>query len=310
MINKNSKIFVAGHNGLVGSNIVKELQNQGYNNIITKTKEQIDLTSQIEVKHFIKDNKPEYIFFASAKCGGIKANSDYPVEFLYENMMMEFNVIYNAHKFGVKKLLFLGSSCIYPKDCIQPIKEGSLLSGYLEPTNQPYSLAKISGIELCQAYNREYNTNFISVMPCNTYGIGEKFDLNNSHLIPALIMKFHNAKINNSEYVELWGTGEAKREFIYIEDLAKSCVFLMNNYDKSEIINIGTGKDYSIKEIANIMKNIVGFNGEIRFNSTKPNGMMRRLLNIDKITDLGYKAEIELQDGIKLLYDWYLQNQK
>lgn len=306
---KNAKIYIAGHTGLVGSAIVRELHKNGYTNILMRTREELDLTRQKEVENFFKIEKPEYVFLAAAKVGGILANDTYSADFLRDNLMIQTNVIYSAYKNGVKKLLFLGSSCIYPKNSPQPIKEEYLLGGELEPTNKAYAVAKITGIIMCQSYNKQYGTNFISVMPTNLYGENDNFDLETSHVLPALIRKFDDAKKNNAEEVMLWGTGSPKREFLYVDDLASACVFLMNNYDSEEIINIGTGEDLSILELANLVKEIVGYKGNIVWDSSKPDGTPRKLLDVSKIQSLGWKHSTSLREGIKRTYDWYKANQ-
>ena len=305
---KNAKIYVAGHGGLVGSAILRELQKGGYKNIITKTREELDLTSQTAVSDFFQAEKPEYVFMAAAKVGGILANNNYPADFIRDNLMIETNVIDSAYKNKVKKLLFLGSSCVYPKNAPQPIKEECLLTGELEATNKAYAVAKIAGIVMCQSYNKQYGTNFISVMPTNLYGEGDNFDLENSHVIPAMIRKFDDAKKSNSKEVTLWGTGNSKREFLYVDDLANACLFLMNNYDGSEIINIGIGKDLSILELANMVKEVVGYQGNIVWDSSKPEGTPRKLLDVSKIQSLGWKHHINLKEGIKRTYEWYKAN--
>lgn len=307
-MNKNSKIYVAGHRGLVGSAIIRNLIKQGYNNLITKTRQELNLLDTQAAAEFFKKEKPEYIFLAAAKVGGIMANKTYPAQFIYENLQIQNNIIHQSYLNGVKKLLFLGSSCIYPRECPQPIKEEYLLTGPLEPTNEPYAIAKIAGIKMCQSYNREYGTNFISVMPTNLYGPNDNFDLANSHVLPALIRKFHEAKINSSESVKVWGTGNPKREFLHVDDLATACVFLMNNYDSSEIINIGTGIDILIRELVEIIKNIIGFKGKIKWDTTKPDGVSRKLLDVSKIHKLGWKHKINLEEGIKMTYEWYKNN--
>jgi len=304
---KDSKIFVAGHRGLVGSAITRILRKQKYTNLLLRTHQQLELTNQQEVFNFFNNERPEYVFLAAAKVGGILANSTYPAQFIYSNLAVQINVIHACYKFNIKKLLFLGSSCIYPRLAPQPMHEDYLLSGKLEPTNQAYAIAKISGIIMCQSYNKEYGTNFISVMPTNLYGPNDHYDLNNSHVLPALIRKIHEAKKNNSEHVEIWGTGTIKREFLYVEDLAEACLFLMNNYNDSEIINIGLGEDITIKELAEIIKNVVGYGGDFRFDTSKPDGMPRKLLNVDKINKLGWKAKTDLNTGIKLTYKDFLQ---
>ncbi|MCC6323940.1 GDP-L-fucose synthase [Candidatus Nomurabacteria bacterium] len=307
-MNKDSKIYVAGHNGLVGSAILRELNKNGYNNIITRNHFELDLTSQINVEEFFKIEKPEYVFLAAAKVGGIVANNTYPADFIRDNLIIQTNVIENAYKNGVKKLLFLGSSCIYPKNSTQPIKEEYLLTGELEPTNKAYAVAKIAGIIMCQSYAKQYGANFISVMPTNLYGENDNFDLQNSHVLPAMIRKFDDAIKNNLNEVVLWGTGAPKREFLYVDDLANACVFLMNNYNSPEIINIGTGVDLSILELANMIKEIVGYKGSIIWDSTKPDGTPRKLLDVSKIEVLGWKYTIGLEEGIKRTCGWYKAN--
>ena len=302
---KNSKIYVAGHNGLAGSAITERLRKEGYDNLILRTHAELDLMDSEATKNFFAQKKPEYVFLAAAKVGGIMANMAYPADFIYQNLAVQNNVIHNAYISKVKKLLFLGSSCIYPKNCPQPMKEEYLLSGDLEPSNKPYSMAKISGIVLCQSYNKQYGTNFISVMPTNLYGPRDKYDLNASHVIPAMIIKFHQAKINDEKEIIMWGTGSPKREFLYSDDLARACVFLMNNYNESEIINIGTGKDISIKELAELVSKTVGFKGEIKWDTTKPDGVQKKLLDVSKIKKLGWQYETELNDGLKKAYEWY-----
>ncbi len=308
MIEKNAKIYVAGHTGLVGSAIVRGLIKSGYANIITKSHRELDLKSQAETEKFFSLEKPEYVFLAAAKVGGILANDTYPADFIRDNLMIEANIIAAAHKYEVKKLLFLGSSCIYPKLAPQPLREEYLLTGELEPTNKAYAVAKIAGIVMCQSYNKQYGTNFISVMPTNLYGEGDSFDLKNSHVLPALIRKFDDAKKNNLPEVVLWGTGMPKREFLYVDDLALACIFLMDKYDNGDIINIGTGEDLSILELANIVKECVGYNGEIIWDSSKPDGTPRKLLDVSKIQALGWKHSIHLKEGIKRTYDWYKAN--
>jgi len=308
MISKDSKIFLAGHKGLVGSAILKLLKKEDYTNIITKTRKELDLLDDNQVKTFFEEEKPDYVFLAAAKVGGIVANSNTPADFIYENLKIETNVIHNSYLAGVKKLLFLGSSCIYPKLAKQPIKEEYLLSNYLEESNIAYAVSKIAGIIMCQKYNEQYGTNFISAMPSNLYGPGDNFNLRDSHVLPALIRKFHNAKENNNNSVEVWGTGDPRREFIYIDDLAKACLFLMNNYDDSEIVNIGTGEDFSIKELAEIIKSEVGFSGEIKWDTTKPDGTPRKLLDVSKLKDLGWQPSINLKEGISETYKWFLDN--
>ncbi len=305
---KDSKIYIAGHMGLVGSALVRELKTQGYHNLILKNREDLDLTSQEEVKKFFEIEKPEYVFLAAAKVGGIVANNTYPADFIVDNLKIETNVIDNAYKNNVKKLLFLGSSCIYPKNSTQPIKEEYLLTGELEPTNKAYAVAKIAGIVLCQSYVKQYGANFISVMPTNLYGENDNFDLQNSHVLPAMIRKFDEAIKNNLSEVVLWGTGAPRREFLHVDDLANACVFLMDNYNSPEIINIGTGVDLSILELANMVKEIVGYKGSIIWDSTKPDGTPRKLLDVTKIETLGWKHSLELKEGIKLTWEWYKAN--
>jgi len=307
-MNKQEKIYIAGHRGLVGHAIKRKLEEQGYSNLIYRTSEELDLRNQTAVEKFFAEEKPEYVFLAAAKVGGIHANNTYPAEFIYDNIAIQTNVIHSSYLYGVKKLLFLGSSCIYPKYAPQPIKEEYLLTGELEPTNETYATAKIAGIKMCSAYNKQYNTNFISVMPTNLYGPNDNFDLEKSHVLPALIRKFHEAKIENKPYVEIWGTGKPRREFLYIDDLAYACVFLMENYNASDIgshINIGTGKDITIKELANLIKGIVGYTGSIKFNSNMPDGTLRKLLDVSKLTALGWQASYILEEGINMTYDWF-----
>lgn len=307
-MNKDSKIYVAGHRGLVGSAIMRKLQQEGYTNIITRTHKELDLTSQAQTQEFFKKEKPEYVFLAAAKVGGIHANNTYPADFAYINIMIESNVIKASYDYGVKKLLFLGSSCIYPKLCPQPIKEEYLLTGPLEKTNEAYAIAKIAGLKMCQYFNRQYGTNYISVMPTNLYGPNDNFDLETSHVLPALIRKFHEAKINNKPYVEVWGTGTPRREFLHVDDLADATVYLMNNYDENEPLNIGTGKDITIKELAELIKEIVGYEGEIKFDTTKPDGTPRKLLDVSRLHATGWKHKIELREGIKQTYEWFKEN--
>ncbi len=307
-MNKNSKIYVAGHNGLVGSALVRHLTKNGFTNLLLRTRKEVNLLDQRAVETFFKKEQPEYVFLAAAKVGGIIANDRYPADFIYENLTIQNNIIHNSYVSKVKKLLFLGSSCIYPKLSPQPIKEEYLLSGYPEKTNQAYSVAKISGIIQCQSYNKQYGTNFISVMPCNLYGPNDNFDLENSHVMPAMIRKFHDAKITGEKEVMLWGSGKIKREFLSVEDLADACIFLMNKYDGTEIINIGTGKDLSIKQLALLVQKTVGYTGKIIWDTTKPDGTPRKLLNVKKLHALGWKHEMELEDGIKLAYEWYKKN--
>lgn len=303
---KDSRILVAGSRGLVGSAIVRKLEAEGFSNLITFSRSELDLINQAATKQFFEEKKPEYVFLAAAKVGGILANNTYPADFIYDNVMIESNIIHSAYLTGVKKLLFLGSSCIYPKFAEQPIKESSLLTGELEPTNEPYAIAKILGIKMCQSYHRQYGVNFISAMPTNLYGINDNFDLKNSHVLPALIRKFHEAKINNLTSVELWGTGSPYREFLYVDELADACYFLMQNYNEPDIVNIGTGKDITIKELADLVRAIVGFDGEIIWDTTKPDGTPRKLLDVSKLNSLGWKSSLSLKEGIENTYKWYL----
>jgi len=305
---KNSKIYLAGHQGLVGSAILRKLRDEGYKNLVLKTKEQVDLLNQRATADFFAAEKPEYVFLAAAKVGGILANNTYPAQFIYENLQIQNNLIQQSYLNGVKKLLFLGSSCIYPRACPQPIKEEYLLTGPLEPTNEPYAIAKIAGIKMCQSYNRQYGANFIAVMPTNLYGPNDNFSSGDSHVLPALIRRFHEGKIKNSPAVTVWGTGKARREFLLVDDLADACVFLMNKYDESEIINIGAGVDITIKELAELIKNITGFKGEINWDEAKPDGTPRKLLDVAKLHRLGWRHQINLEQGIKMTYAWFLKS--
>ena len=306
---KNSRIYVAGHHGLVGSAIVRKLRESGYENLLLKGHEALDLLRQERVERFFEQERPEYVFLAAARVGGIWANSHFPAEFIYNNLVIETNVIHASYLYGVKKLLFLGSSCIYPKHCPQPMGESSLLSGYLEPTNEPYAVAKIAGIKMCQAYNRQYGTRFISVMPTNLYGPGDNFDLKTSHVLPALIRKFHEAKMKGRKSVEVWGTGTPRREFLYVDDLADACLFLINNYEEDDIINVGVGKDQSILQLAEMVGEVVGFEGDLGFDHTKPDGTPLKLLDISRLTALGWQAQTPLREGIRLAYQWFLEQQ-
>lgn len=306
---KDSKIFVAGgQSGLVGTAIVRNLRSQGYKKIIIKKRQELNLLDKNQVGEFFKKEKPEYIFLAAAKVGGIMANKTQKADFIYDNLQIQNNVIYYAWKYKIKKLLFLGSSCIYPKHAPQPIKESYFMTGHLEETNDAYAIAKIAGIKMCQSFNEQYKTNFISVMPTNLYGPNDNFDLQNSHVIPALIRKIHQAKINNLPFVAIWGSGNAFREFMYVDDAADAFVFLMKHYDNSEIINVGTGKDITIKQLAHIIKKIVGYQGNIKWDKTKPDGTPRKLLNVSKLFKLGWKPKILLEEGLKKEYEWYLNN--
>lgn len=315
-MNKESKIYIAGHRGLVGSALVRKLQKQGYTNLILRTHQELNLVDQRDVAKFFAQEKPEYVFVAAAKVGGIVANNTYPAEFIYNNLMIQNNIIHNAFRTGVKKLLFLGSSCIYPKFAPQPMKEEHLLTSQLEPTNEPYAIAKIAGIKMCQSYNRQYGTDFIAAMPTNLYGPGDNFDLQTSHVLPALIRKFHEAKIGNKPEVVAWGTGSPKREFLYIDDLAEACVFLMDHFDPTKeqneqgdiFLNVGTGEDVSIKELTELIGRVVGYQGSITWDTTKPDGTPRKLLDVSRINQLGWKAKTPLEEGIKKTYEWYLEN--
>ncbi len=292
------KIYIAGHRGMVGSAIVRNLQKRGFNNLMLKTSSELDLRNQMAVEGFFAENKPNYVFLSAAKVGGIVANNTYRGEFIYENLMIQNNVIHYAYKYGVKKLLFLGSSCIYPKMCPQPIKEEYLLSGYLEATNEPYAIAKIAGLKMCESYRKQYGVEMISAMPTNLYGPNDNYDLNNSHVLPALIRKFHDAKAKNLASVEIWGTGSPMREFLHVDDLADACVFLMENYSDEQHVNVGTGVDVSIKELAEMVKELVGFKGQLLFNIDKPDGTPRKLLDVSKLHKLGWQHRLDLKEGI------------
>ena len=306
---KDAKIYIAGHTGLVGSAILRLLQTRGCGNLIYRTSRELDLCNQAAVADFFAQDKPDYVFLAAAKVGGIWANNTYPAEFIYDNLMIQTNVIHNAFLTGVKKLLFLGSSCIYPKHCPQPMKEEYLLDGKLEPTNEPYAIAKIAGIKMCQSYNRQYGTHFISVMPTNLYGPGDNFDPMESHVIPALITKFHEAKITDAPEVVIWGTGSPRREFLYVDDLADACVFLMENYDAEEIINIGVGHDLTILELAQDIAEVTGYEGRLKFDSGYPDGTPRKLLDISRISEMGWRAQTPLKEGLARTYACFCQNQ-
>ena len=305
---KDSKIYVAGHRGLVGSAIMRRLKAEGCKNLITRTHAELDLTRQERVEEFFHEERPDYVFLAAARVGGIYANNTYPAEFIYSNLTIQTNIIHASYVFKVKKMLFLGSSCIYPKNCPQPMKEEYLLGGHLEPTNEPYAVAKIAGIKMCQSYNRQYGTNFLSVMPTNLYGPNDNFDLKTSHVLPALIRKFHEAKIKGQSEVEIWGTGTPRREFLHVDDLADACLFLMKNYNKSKIINIGVGKDQTIRELAEIIAGLTGFKGSIRFDTGKPDGTPVKRLDVSKINSIGWRARIGLEQGIAETYKWYVKN--
>lgn len=303
---KEAKIYVAGHRGMVGSAIYRKLQSEGYSNIMTKTSKELDLRNQGEVAQFFKTEKPDYVFLAAAKVGGIIANNTYRADFIYENLAIQNNVIHQSHLHGVKKLMFLGSSCIYPKLAPQPLKEESLLTGKLEPTNEPYAIAKIAGIKMCEAYRSQYGHNFISVMPTNLYGINDNYHPENSHVLPALIRKFHEAKINGTDEVIIWGTGSPLREFLFADDLADACVFLMENYDEPQFINIGVGEDLSIKDLALLIKEVIGYEGDLRFDTSKPDGTPRKLMDVSKLHTLGWKHQTELRAGINVAYQDFL----
>lgn len=307
-MNKDSKIYVAGHRGLVGSAIVRKLQAQGYNNLVLKSHSELDLKSQQAVADFFAKEKPEYVVLAAAKVGGIGANAKYPADFIYENIMIQTNIIHQSYENNIKKLLFLGSSCIYPKLAEQPIKEESLLTGELEPTNDAYALAKIAGIKMCQAYNKQYGTKYISVMPTNLYGINDNFDLETSHVFPALIRKFHEAKVNNEPSVTVWGTGTPIREFLYVDDLAEACLYLMNTYSDSKIVNVGTGVGVTIKELAETIAKTVGYKGELEFDTTKPDGTPIKINDVSYLQRLGWNAKVSLEAGIGKTYEWYKSN--
>jgi GDP-L-fucose synthase len=306
---KDSKIYVAGHLGMVGSALVRKLTESGYTHLVFRSSQELDLCNQAAVKEFFRMETPEYVMIAAAKVGGIYANMTFPADFIYTNLMIQNNLIDFAFRYQVKKLLFLGSSCIYPKYAPQPIREEYLLTGSLEPTNEAYAIAKIAGIKMCQAYNRQYGTNFISVMPTNLYGIHDNFDLNTAHVLPALLRKVHEAKKTNLPWVEIWGSGTPKREFLYVDDLADACLFLMNEFHDDQMINIGTGNDISIKDLACLIRTIIGFQGGIKWDLSKPNGTPRKLLDISKLTDLGWKAKVPLAEGIRRTYEWYLKTE-
>jgi GDP-L-fucose synthase len=302
-MNKHSKIYISGHRGMVGSAILRVLEKNGYSNFVLRTSSELDLRNQQEVSYFFSEEKPEYVFLAAAKVGGIISNNTYRADFLYENLMIQINVIHQAYLNGVKKLLFLGSSCIYPKFAPQPLKEEYLLTGLLEPTNEPYAIAKIAGIKMIDAYRAQYRCNFISVMPTNLYGPNDNYDLNNSHVLPALLRKFISAKNNGESSVTIWGTGTPMREFLHSDDLADACLFLMKNYNEDGLVNIGVGEDISILDLARLIKKIVGFNGEIILDLTKPDGTPRKLMDVSKLTHLGWKARISLEVGINKVYE-------
>ncbi|HEY9764160.1 MAG TPA: GDP-L-fucose synthase [Trichocoleus sp.] len=305
---KNAKIYVAGHRGLAGSAIVRALQANGYENLLLKSSQELDLRRQDAVEAFFTAEQPEYVFLAAAKVGGIHANNTYRAQFIYENLMIEANVIHSAYLHGVKKLLFLGSSCIYPKLCPQPMKEEYLLTGFLEPTNEPYAIAKIAGLKLCENYCRQYGVDFISAMPTNLYGFNDNFDLTSSHVLPALMRKFHEAKISDAPTVTVWGSGTPLREFLYVDDLADALLFLMQHYTGTEFVNVGTGDEVSIQELALTMKAVVGYSGELVFDAAKPDGTPRKLLNVSKLQGLGWQAKTPLKEGIERTYAWFQEN--
>lgn len=306
----NSKIYIAGHRGMVGSAIFRALKKRGFENIITRTSSELDLRNQQAVADFFEEEKPDYVYLAAAKVGGIVANNTYRADFIYENLMIESNIIHHSYLNGVKKLMFLGSSCIYPKLAPQPLKEEYLLTGLLEETNEPYAIAKIAGIKLCEAYRDQYGCNFISAMPTNLYGYGDNYNLNNSHVLPALIRKFHEAKQSNQPYVTAWGTGSPKREFLFADDLAEACLYLMDNYNGRELVNIGTGEDLSIKELTELVARVTGYEGEIKWDTSKPDGTPRKLMDVSKLHNEGWRHTVELPEGIRLAYEDFLQNQE
>lgn len=307
-LEKEAKIYVAGHRGMVGSAIVRKLQQEGYKNLVLKTSAELDLRDQVKVASFFASEKPDYVFLAAAKVGGIVANNTYRADFLYENLAIQNNIIHSSFVHKVTKLMFLGSSCIYPKLAPQPLKESYLLSGYLEETNEPYAIAKIAGIKMCEAYRAQYGCDFISVMPTNLYGPNDNYDLENSHVLPAMIRKFHEAKVQGKESMTLWGTGAPMREFLHADDLAEACVYLMETYSESELVNIGTGIDVTIKELAETVKEIVGFSGSIHWDTTRPDGTPRKLMDVSKLHSLGWSHKVALKDGIALAYQDFLTN--
>ena len=318
-MNLNDKIYIAGHRGLVGSAIVRKLKSRGFSNLVMRTHQELDLTNQLKVQNFFQQEKPDYVILAAAKVGGIHANNTYPADFIYQNLMIEANVIHSAYKNGVKRLLFLGSTCIYPKLAGQPMKENALLTGALEPTNEPYALAKISGIKLCESYNRQFGTDFRSVMPTNLYGINDNFHPDNSHVIPALLQRFHQAKVNNDSEVVVWGTGNAMREFLYVDDMAEASLFVLeldkktyrgNTQSMLSHINIGTGKDITIKEMSEIMKEVVGYREKLVFDTTKLDGAPRKLVDVSRIESMGWKHSTGLKEGLSKTYEWFLDNLK
>lgn len=307
-MDKGAKIFVAGHKGLAGSAIFRQLQKENYSNLVTRKHDELDLLDTGSTAEFFRNEKPEYVFIAAARVGGIHANNAYPAQFIYENLQIQNNIIHNSYLNSVKKLLFLGSSCIYPKHCPQPMKEEHLLSGYLEPTNEPYAVAKIAGIKMCQNYNRQYKTNFISAMPSNLYGVNDNYHPQNSHVIPALIRKTHESKVEKRPEIVVWGSGKPLREFLFSDDLGEACVFLMNNYSDNEIVNLACGKEISIKELAEMIFDAVGYEGNLAFDVSKPDGAPRKLMDISKMSKLGWKAKTPLRDGLKTAYEWFEGN--
>jgi GDP-L-fucose synthase len=308
ILEKESKVYVAGHRGMVGSAIVRKLKMEGFSNLVLKTSSELDLRNQLQVSSFFKQEKPDYVFLAAAKVGGIIANNTYRADFLYDNLAIQNNVIHDSYLNGVKKLMFLGSSCIYPKLAPQPMKEECLLTGLLEPTNEPYAIAKIAGIKMCEAYRDQYGSNFISVMPTNLYGYNDNYHPENSHVLPALIRRLHEAKINNAAEVTIWGSGTPRREFLFADDLAEACFFLMKNYNEKELINIGTGQDLTIHELALLIKSVIGFEGKLVFDTSKPDGTPRKLLDVSKLNNLGWSHNTSLEEGIKLTYVNFLNN--
>ena len=316
-MNFNDKIYIAGHNGLVGSAIFRLLQKKGFNNILTRSRDELNLTNQKQVNNFFKKEKPDYVILAAAKVGGIHANNIYPADFIYQNLMIETNVINSAYENKVKRLLFLGSTCIYPKNVKQPMNEDALLTNVPEPTNEPYAIAKIAGIKLCESYNRQYGTDFRSVMPTNLYGINDNFHPENSHVIPGLMRRFHDAKINNDHEVKVWGSGNAMREFLYVDDMAEASIFILNldlkTYQANtqpmlSHINVGTGQDITIRELSEIMKDVVGYNGKLSFDTTKPDGTPRKLIDVSRLSNMGWKYSTNLKEGLKITYEWFLKN--
>tara|TARA_B100001564_G_C20665161_1_gene683404 strand:- start:1053 stop:2018 length:966 start_codon:yes stop_codon:yes gene_type:complete len=314
----NDKIYIAGHTGLVGSAIIRQLEAQGFNNLLTRTHKELDLVNQLQVKNFFYQEKPDYVVLAAAKVGGIHANNTYPADFIYQNMMIEANVMHSAFENNVKRLLFLGSTCIYPKSVNQPMREDALLTNVLEPTNEPYALAKITGIKLCESYNRQHGTDFRSVMPTNLYGINDNFHPKYSHVIPALMRRFHEAKVDNTKKVVVWGTGKVMREFLYVDDMAEASLFVLNLnkniYDKNtrpmlSHINVGTGKDIAIREVAETMREVVGYDGVISFDNSKPDGPVKKLIDVSRLSNMGWNYNIDLKEGLEKTYDWYLKNQ-